>query len=137
MVNEIAAKKLLAAIVDIIIIIFAAAGIFELVSLVAKPLISEDFLTPLCNTLFFVSYSVFLLFKDLTFKNTSIGKKLFKLKIEKTDGTQFTILDEIKRNIPILFALFPVEIFLVLFNDGIRIGDIWAKTEVVLDKPQK
>ena len=108
MVNEIAAKKLLAAIVDIIIIISAAGGILELVSLVAKPLISEDFLTPLCHTLFFVSYSVFLLFKDLTFKNTSIGKKLFKLKIEKTDGTQFTILDEIKRNIPILYY---IEIF--------------------------
>lgn len=63
------------------------------------------------------------------FKNTSIGKQIFKLKVAKTDGTNLMIVDVIKRNIPIIILL-PVEALLLIINNR-RIGDIWAKTSIV------
>lgn len=51
------------------------------------------------------------------------------LKSKKTDETKLTIVDIIKRNIPIL-VLLPVELLLLIVNNR-RIGDTWAKTSIV------
>jgi len=65
------------------------------------------------------------------FKNASIGKRIFKIKVAKTDGTKLMVVDIIKRNVSIIILL-PLEIFFTIINDT-RIGDIWSNTCVICD----
>ena len=73
----------------------------------------------------------FWIIKDLTFSNASLGKKLFGIKIVYTDkknNGKISFLTHLKRNFPLL--VLPIE-FLLIFIFNKRIGDIWAKTDVV------
>lgn len=116
-------KRILAAIIDFYIICFLSSAFICIFTL------GEFSITPF-SIIVYLTISLFLLlFKDFMFKNTSIGKRIFKLKVAKTDGTNLMIVDVIKRNIPIIILL-PVEALLLIINNR-RIGDIWAKTSIV------
>lgn len=85
-------------------------------------------------------------------KNKSIGKKLFKLEVVRTDGKRVDITTSAKRNLPltigsfisiipimgwiigpiIAFGLALVELVLFLIDkQGRRLGDRFAETQVV------
>lgn len=115
-------KRLLAAIIDFCVICFLSSA------LVCITTWGKMDVTPFSITLYFGSFVLLLLFKDFVFKNASVGKRVFKMKIIKTDETSFTIIDALKRTIPII--LLPIELLLIMANNQ-RIGDIWAKTSVV------
>ena len=116
-------KRILAAIIDFYIICFLSSAFICVFTL------GEFSITPFFIIVYLTISLLLLLFKDFMFKNTSIGKRIFKLKVAKTDGTNLMIVDVIKRNIPIIILL-PVEALLLIINNR-RIGDIWAKTSIV------
>ena len=116
-------KRVLAAIIDFYIICFLSSAFICVFTL------GEFSITPFFIIVYLIISLLLLLFKDFMFKNTSIGKRIFKLKVAKTDGTNLMIVDVIKRNIPIIILL-PVEALLLIINNR-RIGDIWAKTSIV------
>ena len=116
-------KRILAAIIDFYIICFLSSAFICVFTL------GEFSITPFFIIVYLTISLLLLLFKDFMFKNTSIGKRIFKLKVAKTDGTNLMIVDVIKRNIPIIILL-PVEALLLIINNR-RIGDIWAKTAIV------
>lgn len=116
-------KRILAAIIDFYIICFLSSAFICVFTL------GEFSITPFSIIVYLTISLLLLLFKDFMFKNTSIGKRIFKLKVAKTDGTNLMIVDVIKRNIPIIILL-PVEALLLIINNR-RIGDIWAKTSIV------
>lgn len=82
-------------------------------------------------SVYVISYFLLILSKDLICKNASIGKRIFKIKVVRTDGSHIRTVDLIKRNLPILFIL-PIEIFMVMINTR-RFGDLWSKTVVIAD----
>lgn len=116
-------KRILAAIIDFYIICFLSSAFICVFTLGKFSIMPFSIIVYLSISL------LLLLFKDFMFKNTSIGKRIFKLKVAKTDGTNLMIVDVIKRNIPIIILL-PVEALLLIINNR-RIGDIWAKTSIV------
>ena len=116
-------KRILAAIIDFYIICFLSSALICVFTL------GEFSITPFSIIVYLTISLLLLLFKDFMFKNTSIGKRIFKLKVAKTDGTNLMIVDVIKRNIPIIILL-PVETLLLIINNR-RIGDVWAKTSIV------
>lgn len=116
-------KRILGAIIDFYIICFLSSAFICVFTL------GEFSITPFSIIVYLTISLLLLLFKDFMFKNTSIGKRIFKLKVTKTDGTNLMIVDVIKRNIPIIILL-PVEALLLIINNR-RIGDIWAKTSIV------
>ncbi len=116
-------KRILAAIIDFYIICFLSSAFICVFTL------GEFSITPFSIIVYLTISLLLLLFKDFMFKNASIGKRIFKLKVAKTDGTNLMIVDVIKRNIPIIILL-PVEALLLIINNR-RIGDIWAKTSIV------
>ena len=116
-------KRILAAIIDFYIICFLSSAFICVFTL------GEFSITPFSIIAYLTISLLLLLFKDFVFKYTSIGKRIFKLKVAKTDGTNLMIVDVIKRNIPIIILL-PVEALLLIINNR-RIGDIWAKTSIV------
>ena len=116
-------KRLLAGIIDHCIICFLATAVIGVVTL------GEFNVTPFTTIVYLILYILLLFFRDFALKNASIGKRIFKLKVAKTDGTNLMIVDAIKRSIPIVFLL-PVEILLIVI-DNRRIGDIWAKTSII------
>ena len=116
-------KRILAAIIDFYVICFVSSAFICVFTL------GEFSITPFSIIVYLTISLLLLLFKDFMFKNTSIGKRIFKLKVAKTDGTNLMIVDVIKRNIPIIILL-PVEALLLIINNR-RIGDIWAKTSIV------
>lgn len=83
---------------------------------------------------FFVDfiYIIYFLFKDLIFKNASIGKKLVGIKIVTKDNYIPKIYIIVLRNIfdPILF----VADFLSILIANIKLGDILFKTKVIDNK---
>lgn len=117
-------KRLLAALIDYYIICFLCTAFLGVITL------GRFSATPFSITVYVVMCFVLLLMKDLVFKNASVGKRIFKLKIIKVDGTELKAPDVIKRNISVILLL-PLEMIVTLVNNR-RIGDIWAKTSVVL-----
>ena len=85
-------------------------------------------------SVYVISYFLLILSKDLICKNASIGKRIFKIKVVRTDGSPIRTVDLIKRNLPILFML-PIEIFMVMINSR-RFGDLWSKTVVIADSQE-
>ena len=116
-------KRLLAGFIDFYISCLFGTVIFDIVTL------GENKYTVVSVSIYTISTLAFLLLKDSVFKNASIGKRIFKLEIVKKDKTKLTIMDVIKRNVPIVI-LWPIEVILVIV-DNRRIGDSWAKTSIV------
>ena len=119
-------KRIVAAIVDFYIICFLCTAFIGVLTL------GKFDITPFSITMYLLLTFLLLLIKDCAFKSASIGKRLLKLELIKTDETKLMIVDTIKRNIPIL-VLFPIEVILLVVNNK-RIGDIWAKTSVVYNE---
>ena len=116
-------KRIVAAIIDFYIICFLSSAFICVFTL------GKFSITPFSIISYLAISIILLLFKDLVIKNTSIGKRILKLEVVKTDGTKLMPTDIIKRNIPFI-VLLPVEVFLLITNNK-RIGDIWAKTSIV------
>lgn len=71
---------------------------------------------------------VLMLFKDIF--GRSLGKVLMKLKIESTEeGKKLSVWKRIFRNVTLLLGI--IEAIVAYMNDGIRLGDLIAKTRVV------
>ncbi len=116
-------KRLLAGLIDFYIICFLCTAFIGVITW------GKLNVTPLTIILFILLFVLLQLIKDCVFKNASIGKRIFKIKIIKTDETKLTLTDIVKRNIP--FVLFiGLEVIILVFNYQ-RLGDVWAKTLVV------
>lgn len=68
-------------------------------------------------------------FKDLLFKDQSIGKKIVKIKVVSIESKNIRKAQLISRNL-ILIYLYPIEV-LMLLSSSKRLGDKYAKTNVV------
>lgn len=68
------------------------------------------------------------IFKDLTFRNASIGKKIMKIEIRKRDNKVPTITTIIIRNITV--AIWPLECILILMKKD-RLGDLMCDTKII------
>lgn len=115
-------KRAFAAFIDYYISCFLSSLIIYIVTL------GKLTVNAFTISLYFITLVITVLMRDFVFKNASIGKKILKLNITKTDGTNATFFDMIKRNLPLLI-LWPVEAFLLVFCEK-RIGDMWAKIVV-------
>lgn len=115
-------KRLFAAFIDFYIICFTSTAFIYIVTF------GKLDVTILTITAFLMIFYSLYVIKDFVFKNASIGKKLLKIEIVKSDQTKFNILDALKRTIPFIF-LFPIEIALLIIKNN-RLGDIWAKTQI-------
>ncbi len=115
-------KRLVAAIIDFYVICFVSTGFIYILTF------GELSVTPGFVAIYLLSFFLLLLTKDLAFRNASIGKRIFKMEVVKTDEKELRIIDIIKRNLSIV-VLLPIEI-LMLIIDGRRLGDIWAKTTI-------
>ena len=116
-------KRVLAAYIDFFIICFLSTVVVGALTL------GEFSVTIISVIVYITVFLLLLLLKDCVFKNASIGKRIFKLKIVKTDETKLMIIDIIKRNI-LLVILMAIESILLITNDR-RIGDVWANTVVI------
>ncbi|MBO5869273.1 MAG: RDD family protein [Clostridia bacterium] len=72
------------------------------------------------------------IFRDLLFRNASLGKKFQGIMVIDNGGGVPTIKQMILRNIPTVL-LMGYE-FTQIKNNDLRIGDMWAGTRVVLKK---
>lgn len=72
-----------------------------------------------------------LFFKDLIFKNYSVGKKIMHLRIKTVDDNKPSVTQLVARNL--FYIIWPLEI-LTLIITGKRLGDIIFKTQVILEK---
>ena len=115
-------KRLLASLIDFYSVVFLSS-LFILIITLGK--MTTSFFTV---SLYLLSCFILIIVRDLLFKGASLGKKIFKIKLVKLDGSNFSLMDSLKRTITIV--LFPVELFLLIKNNK-RLGDIWAKTTVV------
>ena len=84
---------------------------------------------------FFCTYFLYFFFRDLIFWNASIGKKILRIKITRSDKGIITLNTHFKRIIAL--TLFPLESFLIFYNNNKRLGDIWAKTQIVENERQE
>ena len=115
-------KRILAAIVDFYVICFLSSVVIFVFTL------GRFNVTMFSIMLYLILSFAFLIIKDISFKNASLGKQIFKLKIIKNNGTKLSAVDVIKRNIP-LIILMPIEVLMIMANNK-RVGDIWAETIV-------
>ena len=72
----------------------------------------------------------YFLFKDCIFGRRSLGKLICGLSVKNENGGKASYLSLILRNLT--FFVIQIEALVVLLNKGKRIGDILAKTQVVL-----
>ena len=122
-------RRILAALIDFYIVCFLSSVLVGIATLWKFDITLFSFL------LYLFLFFMFLTIKDFIFKNASIGKRIFKIKIIKKDGSELTVIDFLKRTLPIIFLL-PIELLLLIISDE-RIGDIWAKTQVTgIDKSE-
>ena len=120
---SITVRRILASLIDFYIICFVSSAVIGIITL------WDFYVTPFTGVLYIVVCILLLLTKDLFCKKASPGKRIFKLKIVKQDGSEPTPADLIKRNAPIILLL-PVEALLATVRNR-RIGDSWAKTSVI------
>ena len=118
-------KRLLAAVIDFYIICFISSALVGIVTLGKFDVSYFSVIT------YLVACFLLMLFKDHALRNKSPGKRIFKIKVVKTDGSKPTFWDYLKRSVPAVFLL-PVEVLLLIIKNR-RIGDIWAGTSVVRD----
>ncbi len=119
---ELKYKRIIAGVIDFGIACYAGVFVVQIVSLGKVPV------SLFTVILYLVSTFSFLIFKDLLFKNASVGKKIFNISIVKNNGTKLKVTDVIKRNITIVF-LVPIEVCL-LMTDNVRLGEKWSQTSI-------
>ena len=126
----------------------AVAGLVDLLLVIG--------LARLPDVIGFLSAAGYILIRDGLFDRRSIGKKLIGLRVISLEGSgpSATYRDSIIRNVPIVLAYF---LFLIPYagwilcplvlgmegltalgdRSGMRIGDLLARTQVVLDAPAR
>lgn len=126
---SISIKRLLAGIIDFYIICFISSLLVLIVTL------GEMNISIISVLSFLLSFFIMIIFKDVVWKNASIGKKIFKLIVVNNESTETSnnMIVHIKRNVTLL--LLPIEVILIIVNNR-RIGDIFANTSVI-QKPLK
>ena len=115
-------KRIVSGIIDFYIICILSTVLTALVSLGSLEVSALTVIT------YFGSFFLMVVFKDLLFNGSSLGKKVFKLRVVKEDGTKLNFVDVLKRSVTLVFT--PVEDVLILVN-GKRLGDMWANTQVI------
>ena len=77
--------------------------------------------------------SIYISFKDLLFRNASLGKAIVGLRIVKINNKErASIYSVIMRNVVLLIPIiWWLEFYKVVKNQTIRQADIWFKTQVV------
>lgn len=126
--------RMIAAVIDILV----ASGIYWAASLILPDLLSG---------LSWVLWVAYLVTRDsLPFlKGQSVGKMAMKLKVEKQAGGDITgdWQSAIVRNIALVIPFFGLVEAIVLFTredkpeKGLRLGDEWAKTKVIVARPEE
>jgi len=87
---------------------------------------------------FWLTYSFYFIFQEYKWHRT-IGKRIFRLKVVKTDNSKLSLPDVLKRHLfdfveMILIPVLPV-IIASLNDKNQRLGDLIAKTQIVRDHP--
>lgn len=87
---------------------------------------------PLLAMIGYIPYLVLYLFRDALFGGQSIGKKVMKYRVVKEDGSSLAgdYKTALIRNISLLIPF--VDQIMVL-TDKPRLGDNWAKTQVIAE----
>ncbi|WP_188928686.1 RDD family protein [Puia dinghuensis] len=89
---------------------------------------------PVAILAFIVSYYGYYIVMEY-FRGQTIGKKVMRLKVIKSDGSRLTLTDVIKRHlfdlVESVCCVFLAFIVMISNNKGKRIGDFIANTEVV------
>ena len=126
--------RIIAAVIDILV----ASGIYWAADMVLPDLLSG---------LSWVLWVAYLVTRDsLPFlKGQSVGKMAMKLKVEKQAGGDITgdWQSAIVRNIALVIPFFGLVEAIVLFTredkpeKGLRLGDEWAKTKVIVARPEE
>lgn len=119
---EVKIKRLLASVIDFIIICFLSSFTILIITLGT---LETNAIT---ITIYLVVFFLLSMFKDCAFKNASVGKRLMGICIVTEDETPVKVRDILKRNLPLL--IYPVELLLLWSYDE-RLGDRWANTFVV------
>ena len=118
-------ERILALLIDFLIIM----------SICLIPLIIYSIVTGIEAMNSYIStVTLLILLKDLPFKNASIGKKIMKIEVRKTNNQIPSIFIIIIRNITVCIWL--LECILLLMNKK-RIGDWICDTKVVESKKKK
>lgn len=122
-------RRFFAAFIDWTLIAFVGAIVLELLQFTGFEPTMKSYIT--------VFLIVILVFgKDIVFKNASIGKKIFRLRVvSSSDGTIPSMGRLILRNLPLIF-IFAAELIMCCRNNTRRLGDVWAATEVIIWKNQ-
>lgn len=86
-----------------------------------------SFIAPLYDIFLIVAFFL-LVFKDITFRNASIGKKILKIEIQGYNDKLPSLTTIILRNV--FLILWPIEILIFLIYNK-SIGDIIFKTRII------
>lgn len=97
----------------------------------------------LCGVMAFIPWIgwlfaiVYILVRDALFDGQSVGKRILKLKVVQTEeGRNVNYMDSALRNLPLAIPFFNLvfiiveAVFVLRDEDGIRLGDKLAKTQV-------
>ncbi len=106
-------KRIIAFLIDFSIVCF----LYAIVS----------FATPLHDKFLLITFFL-LLFKDITFRHASIGKKIMNIEIRRYNNKLLNLTTLILRNV--FLILWPIEILIFLIYNK-SIGDIIFKTEII------
>ena len=121
-------KRIIASMIDWGIIIILA-GILSVI-LPSYQIYDFEIIKIIINLLVI---SIYISFKDLLFRNASLGKAIVGLRIVKINNKErVSIYSVIMRNVVLLIPIiWWLEFYKVVKNQTIRQADIWFKTQVV------
>lgn len=121
-------KRIIASMIDWGIIIILA-GILSVI-LPSYQIYDFEIIKIIINLLVI---SIYISFKDLLFRNASLGKAIVGLRIVKINNKErASIYSVIMRNVVLLIPIiWWLEFYKVVKNQTIRQADIWFKTQVV------
>jgi uncharacterized RDD family membrane protein YckC len=132
-------KRIIAYIIDCVLVA-VIAGIFFGIGF-TLPLVLRNAIVGILGLLIallgFVLALVYMLLRDGLFGGRSLGKKLMKLRVVRSDGSKCDFVSSALRNITLpVFSIIPplylIELLLPLVDkEGLRLGDRVAKTQVV------
>lgn len=123
-------KRLIAAYIDMVIAVFSSLLLVYVLTLGNFNLESPIIFQIISSCLYIVIVVLFIIRKDLVFKNASIGKKILGLKI--VDSKNNDILDKkvlVNRNKETLFSFPLYPIYIIISNESV--GDEKFKTKII------
>lgn len=121
-------KRFIAFIIDLYIVTFISMLIWGIITIIAFGTNNLDYYVWYFFNMYILTGYILALFKDLAFKNASIGKKILKLAVLTDNNNIPSIWVLIFRNI--LLPLWPLDV-IVIFICNKKIEDFIFKTKVV------